>query len=118
MSHEPRDGLHCRVVDTTLSYVRGADVPLLEQTISQAVSHAAARFADGDALVVCHQNVRLTWRELDREVTRTARGLAGLGLRPGDRAGIWASNRSEEHTSELQSLRHLVCRLLLEKKKQ
>src|SRR5258705_7594475 len=27
---------------------------------------------------------------------------------------IW---RSEEHTSELQSLRHLVCRLLLEKKK-
>src|SRR5262245_64607382 len=28
---------------------------------------------------------------------------------------IWG--RSEEHTSELQSLRHLVCRLLLEKKK-
>src|SRR5258705_7404546 len=27
------------------------------------------------------------------------------------------TNRSEEHTSELQSLRHLVCRLLLEKKK-
>src|SRR5438045_5784702 len=31
--------------------------------------------------------------------------------RPASRA------RSEEHTSELQSLRHLVCRLLLEKKK-
>src|SRR5437899_3776451 len=29
-----------------------------------------------------------------------------------------AGQRSEEHTSELQSLRHLVCRLLLEKKKQ
>src|SRR5262245_64073173 len=28
-----------------------------------------------------------------------------------------AALRSEEHTSELQSLRHLVCRLLLEKKK-
>src|SRR5471030_2902014 len=28
-----------------------------------------------------------------------------------------AHTRSEEHTSELQSLRHLVCRLLLEKKK-
>src|SRR5437899_4742765 len=27
-----------------------------------------------------------------------------------------ANSRSEEHTSELQSLRHLVCRLLLEKK--
>src|SRR5205814_3706153 len=28
----------------------------------------------------------------------------------------WVKRRSEEHTSELQSLRHLVCRLLLEKK--
>ena len=46
------------------------------------LSRTAARFPDRDALVVCHQNVRLTWRELDREVTRTARGLAGLGLRP------------------------------------
>src|SRR5262245_64554949 len=32
-------------------------------------------------------------------------------------APIGPSSRSEEHTSELQSLRHLVCRLLLEKKK-
>src|SRR2546425_5053904 len=31
--------------------------------------------------------------------------------------GTTASNRSEEHTSELQSLAYLVCRLLLEKKK-
>src|SRR5258708_26627968 len=29
----------------------------------------------------------------------------------------WAARRSEEHTSELQSPDHLVCRLLLEKKK-
>src|SRR5205814_4426855 len=29
----------------------------------------------------------------------------------------FSPSRSEEHTSELQSLRHLVCRLLLEKKK-
>src|SRR5471030_2897436 len=32
-------------------------------------------------------------------------------------SGRRASSRSEEHTSELQSLRHLVCRLLLEKNK-
>src|SRR5687768_17899243 len=30
---------------------------------------------------------------------------------------IWCKRRSEEHTSELQSRLHLVCRLLLEKKK-
>src|SRR5438045_6426117 len=33
------------------------------------------------------------------------------------RLGLGNELRSEEHTSELQSLRHLVCRLLLEKKK-
>src|SRR5205814_3996547 len=35
----------------------------------------------------------------------------------GDRQIAGVGERSEEHTSELQSLRHLVCRLLLEKKK-
>src|SRR5258705_5730448 len=44
------------------------------------------------------------------------------GPRDGPRAGGGRSRRrksfrSEEHTSELQSLRHLVCRLLLEKKR-
>src|SRR5438045_5166865 len=34
-----------------------------------------------------------------------------------DRRPVEHDVRSEEHTSELQSLRHLVCRLLLEKKK-
>src|SRR2546422_2526555 len=33
------------------------------------------------------------------------------------RAACWGAPRSEEHTSELQSRLHLVCRLLLEKKK-
>src|SRR2546425_8424915 len=37
--------------------------------------------------------------------------LLALGLR-----GRWLGKRSEEHTSELQSLAYLVCRLLLEKK--
>src|SRR5437899_9582000 len=44
----------------------------------------------------------------------------GRWLPPPRRAGAPAAGRarcrSEEHTSELQSLRHLVCRLLLEKK--
>src|SRR5437899_6375685 len=35
-----------------------------------------------------------------------------------DLSSSMLAERSEEHTSELQSLRHLVCRLLLEKKKQ
>src|SRR3989449_6135511 len=50
---------------------------------------------------------------------RRARGLVGLEAMAinADSASGCASNRSEEHTSELQSRLHLVCRLLLEKKK-
>src|SRR5262245_62265513 len=43
------------------------------------------------------------------------RGPRAERSRPRVRGGL--GERSEEHTSELQSLRHLVCRLLLEKKK-
>src|SRR5690625_2838293 len=41
----------------------------------------------------------------------------GLGLVAGEPGGAEGQQRSEEHTSELQSRGHLVCRLLLEKKK-
>src|SRR2546425_6881282 len=44
-----------------------------------------------------------------RSASRRARRMATSSPRP--------SGRSEEHTSELQSLAYLVCRLLLEKKK-
>src|SRR5437870_9703371 len=53
-----------------------------------------------------------------------ATGLAAVAVQSGTGAGPWrlvpalvvAGLRSEEHTSELQSRGHLVCRLLLEKK--
>src|SRR5205814_4941019 len=50
--------------------------------------------------------------------------ICGFSMTFMQRPQIWTPGgfigdlRSEEHTSELQSLRHLVCRLLLEKKKQ
>src|SRR2546425_2915493 len=45
--------------------------------------------------------------------------VASTGTRPipGENSSSWSELRSEEHTSELQSLAYLVCRLLLEKKK-
>src|SRR5258705_2463454 len=46
---------------------------------------------------------------------RARQGLRQIRLRARSPRG--PASRSEEHTSELQSLRHLVCRLLLEKKK-
>src|SRR5258705_9977879 len=46
-----------------------------------------------------------------------ANALIGGGSRSIALQPVSVEGRSEEHTSELQSLRHLVCRLLLEKKK-
>src|ERR1039458_1678661 len=54
--------------------------------------------------------------------TTLFRSVCGAGREAGGSEPGWlkayVTYRSEEHTSELQSLRHLVCRLLLEKKKQ
>src|SRR2546423_10925226 len=52
----------------------------------------------------------------DVEARRVAGLLQGLARCDGSRQGE-TLERSEEHTSELQSLAYLVCRLLLEKKK-
>src|SRR3712207_8809212 len=49
-------------------------------------------------------------------VRRREDGVLGDGLQRPDFGG--PEGRSEEHTSELQSRQYLVCRLLLEKKKQ
>src|SRR2546429_7063051 len=65
------------------------------------------------------------FRSLKNDWLRMAAVLASLWLAPRKlraatefvAAGLLAANRSEEHTSELQSRLHLVCRLLLEKKK-
>src|SRR5258705_12415201 len=53
------------------------------------------------------------WAGCPSEITCTGR----LGVPRERRFEMPCTLRSEEHTSELQSLRHLVCRLLLEKKK-
>jgi fatty-acyl-CoA synthase len=44
---------------------------------------------------VRHQDVSMTYAELGEAVDRAARALAGLGLRKGDRVGIWAPNCAE-----------------------
>src|SRR3989442_10037022 len=78
-------------------------------TLFRSTAHA-----DVDAIHVLdqHDQMRHTDRA-ERDAT-----LSGQHDESRDRAGSAHSReRSEEHTSELQSRPHLVCRLLLEKKK-
>src|SRR2546430_16841873 len=62
-----------------------------------------------DALPISRSTLRLSWR-----ANSSAERGCWSELRPRRRGRV----RSEEHTSELQSQSNLVCRLLLEKKKQ
>ncbi|MGH6651607.1 MAG: AMP-binding protein [Sphingopyxis sp.] len=80
----------------TDSFVRGDDTaPLIEMTIGDRFDQTVARYPDGDALVVRHQNIRWNWSELSARVDAVAAGLLQRGLLPGDRVGIWAPNCAE-----------------------
>jgi fatty-acyl-CoA synthase len=79
-----------------LSYVHGAsDQPLIGKTIGQFFDDACAKWATRPALLVRHQNVRLSYVELREAVDKLAAGLLTLDLNPGDRIGIWSPNNSE-----------------------
>lgn len=78
------------------SYVSGiSHQPLLGMTIGDLFDHTVAQHPDQEALVSRHQQQRLTYRQLQAEVNRCARGLMQLGVRKGDRVGIWAPNCSQ-----------------------
>ena len=78
------------------SYVHGAsETPLIGETIGVHFDRIAERFAERDALIVRHQQVRWTYRELQRRVDAFAAGLLALGLERGDRIGIWSPNNAE-----------------------
>ncbi|MBS0346043.1 MAG: AMP-binding protein [Proteobacteria bacterium] len=79
-----------------LSYVHGAsNKPLIGQTIGRHFDAACTLHAEREALVVRHQNVRLSYAELRLKVDALACGLRRLGLQPGERIGIWSQNNME-----------------------
>src|SRR5205814_5507503 len=93
----------------------------VELELEPAISH---QLGVGDALAVAANpavldreiapgDAELLRRPVEQRLARRRAGLPDLDAAEARRP----QERSEEHTSELQSLRHLVCRLLLEKKK-
>src|SRR2546422_1150419 len=87
----------------------------------------SAAQAQGEAAPRAHvtkNGVDVDLRSLGRQVadalaeSGTLVGFGEVSPDPGETVVPQVQLRSEEHTSELQSRLHLVCRLLLEKKKQ
>src|SRR5439155_16405550 len=78
-----------------------------------ALSLASALKSLGCEVQRCEER----WRGVNRILRRPLAGRLAARLRRAPVDVVLVFKRSEEHTSELQSRGHLVCRLLLEKKK-
>lgn len=79
-----------------LSYVSGtSERPLIGMTIGDLFDQTVTSFPNNDALISRHQNLRYTYKELQEEVNRCARGLLKMGVTKGERVGIWSPNNAQ-----------------------
>nr|WP_228127153.1 AMP-binding protein [Psychrobacter lutiphocae] len=69
--------------------------PLIEETIGDYFDRIANRYSDKEALVSCHQNIRLSYQQLQQQANQLASSMINMGLEKGDRVGIWSHNSAE-----------------------
>ena len=75
------------------AYTHGASsVALLGETIDENLKKTVAKYADQEALICSHQNYRATYKEFYDQVIQVAKGLMALGVKRGERVGVWSPN--------------------------
>lgn len=80
-------------MDSMYAYTHGASsVALLGETIDENLKKTVAKYADQDALICSHQNYRATYKEFYDQVVEVAKGLIALGVKRGERVGVWSPN--------------------------
>ncbi|MEH6814574.1 MAG: AMP-binding protein, partial [Motiliproteus sp.] len=88
--------------DSLNSYTRGpTDTALLTLTIGDMFDQTVAQYPDNPALIVPHQNIRWSYRELQQQVNQCAKAMISLGIEQGDRVGIWSPNNAQWCISQL-----------------
>ncbi|MGI1943662.1 AMP-binding protein [Shewanella glacialipiscicola] len=79
-----------------VSEFHGASLPkLVEKTIGQYLDHIAETYPEQLAVVVHHQHIRWNYRQYLAQIESLATGLLKLGIKAGDRVGIWSPNNIE-----------------------
>jgi fatty-acyl-CoA synthase len=71
------------------------NVPLIGETIGENLRKTVEKFGDREALVVPYQNYRATYKQFWEQTTEVAKAIMAVGIKKGDRVGIWAPNRYE-----------------------
>ncbi|XP_077358207.1 medium-chain acyl-CoA ligase ACSF2, mitochondrial isoform X2 [Festucalex cinctus] len=80
----------------TSSYVHGtSSFSLLNATVGETLARAADAWPEREAAVFVRDGVRATFARFHQDVERAAAGLLALGLRPGERLGMWGPNTYE-----------------------
>ena len=75
------------------AYTHGASsVALLGETIDENLKKTVDKYADQEALICSHQNYRATYKEFYDQVVEVAKGLIALGVKRGERVGVWSPN--------------------------
>ena len=82
--------------DKQLSYIHmGSKKQLLWSTIGDRLKESAEKYPENDALVAVWRNERYTYSQFYKICKRAAKGLMHMGVKKGDRVGIWATNYTE-----------------------
>nr|XP_033500238.1 medium-chain acyl-CoA ligase ACSF2, mitochondrial-like isoform X1 [Epinephelus lanceolatus] len=80
----------------TTSYVHGTStIPLLPLTVGQSLDSTVQRWPDREAVVFLQDGIRKTFAQFQQDVDKAAAGLLALGLKRGDRLGVWGPNTYE-----------------------
>jgi fatty-acyl-CoA synthase len=80
----------------SLSYAHGVSTtPLLGDTIGVQFDRTVRQWGDQPALISSQQRIRWNWTQLGEKVDAFAAGLVAMGLKPGERIGIWSPNNAE-----------------------
>ncbi len=65
---------------------------LLESTLGEMLENWAYKTPEKDFIVYPDRNLRFTYAEFNHRVDEMAKGLLYIGIKPGDKVGIWAKN--------------------------